>query len=259
MKRFKELLQPSLLKTTLLQLSFFLSLYLAIVSNANISWWVFAFIAFCLYTMIGNNLGMHRYFSHDQFEASKPVEYILLWFASMIGFGSPINYAVTHLVHHKYPDTEYDPHGPTRGYKSFLWYFHHVPNLTESPIFTRRIVELHRKYQWVHDYYLLFIVVNALIFLLIDYRLFLFGWLLPIGFTLNVMAYSVWRQHTGFKPVNDWFHWFDILNEGLHKNHHEYPSAPNNAFRKGEIDWTYLFSKLFFLKYKWKGQPTKQD
>jgi hypothetical protein len=35
--------------------------------------------------------------------------------------------------------------------------------------------------------------------------------------------------------------------------------APNNAIRPGEIDWTYRFSKLFFPKYNWRGQPDLND
>lgn len=252
MKRFKELLQPSLVFTSIIQLAFPIFLFIGINLNVSMGWWILSLFGIFFYIMIGNNIGFHRYFTHSHFQTNKIVEWIFFYAGTMIGFGGPISYAITHLVHHRYSDTEHDPHGPIRGKRSWLVYYQKLVDLNESPLFNRRIVYLSKKYQWSHDYYIPLIILNALILILIDFKLFLFFWAIPASFSCWVLAFAVWRQHAGLEPQNDWFHWFDILNEGLHKNHHINPSAPNTAFSPKEIDWTYQFSRLLFPRFSKK-------
>jgi len=63
---------------------------------------------------LGNGVMMHRYYTHQQFSLSKPVEYMLLPFAIIIGIGSPIMYALLHRQHHRVLDTDGDPHSPAK-------------------------------------------------------------------------------------------------------------------------------------------------
>ena len=73
------------------------------------------------------------------------------------------------------------------------------------------------------------------------------------------IGWAVWRQHWDFKPANSDLHRWDILYEGLHKHHHDYPAAPNTALYPREIDWTYEFAKIYKPKFYMQGQPKLDD
>ena len=252
----KKYMQPTGITTGLFQLMLPLALYLGATSGAGWAWWVTAvFFYAVVYNMIGHNIGFHRCLMHGQFSVVKPIEWLFVWIGSMLMIGSPLSYSVTHVIHHKYPDTELDPHGPIRVIKSMWMYFQKTVDLEETPIFSKRIVILMKKYGWLQTYYIPFVLVNALLLYLIDYKIFLFCWFIPACIACWGIGWTVVIHHWGLKPRNSKINNYTILYEGLHKNHHDFPMAPNNAIRPGEIDWTYRFSKLFFPTYNWRGQP----
>lgn len=243
--------------TTILQLSLIVTLYLGYLSGAGWGWWAASlFFSTVVYTLIGNNIAMHRYFTHAHFTVCKPIEWLFLWIASMLGFGGPLSYAMIHIVHHKHPDSEFDPHGPARGKRAWLVYFQRKIDITETPIFSRRLQELNKKYRWIHDYYVLFVLVNATILYFISPMVLLFLWAIPASAACWFVTISIWRQHIGLKANNSRFANWDVIYEGLHEHHHNYPMAPNTALLPGEIDWTFRVAKLFGAKFNTKGQPS---
>jgi stearoyl-CoA desaturase (delta-9 desaturase) len=249
---------PSLAMSSIFQLLFFYAVYLGIDSGLGWGWWLTSVLcSFFIYSMIGNNIGLHRYFTHGHFTVSKPVEYLFLWCGSMTGLGSPLSYAITHYIHHdaRYTDTGMDPHGPIRGWKSLLVWFQKAVDTKETPVINKRLVELTRKYSWVHRFYVPLFLLNALILYTISYKLFLFCWFIPAGLSCWGIAFAVIRQHFNLKPQNTPLANIDFSYEGLHYNHHLYPRAPNTAVNPGEIDWTYQLSKIFNPTYDWRGQP----
>jgi len=250
----KKLLQPSNEFASLMQLMLPVYLYIALQIDALWYWWALAvFFWLAVYTLFGNNIILHRYLCHGHFTLAKWKEYPLLWMSCMIGVGGPLNYAMTHLVHHnpKYTDTPMDPHGPIRGFRSWLICFQKTVDPGKTPIFSRRILELKNRYQWIHDYYTIIVLVSALILYAIDLKVFLFLWAIPASATCWTISIAVWRQHIGLTAQNTPTHRWEIFYEGLHKNHHDYPMAPDTAVRPGEIDWTYQASKLLRPKYNW--------
>lgn len=251
-----KFVQPTNMLAGLFQLSLIAAVYFGIQLQVSVWWWLSS--VFCwgfVYTLIGNNMGLHRYFSHGHFTCNKVVEYLMLWTGAMLFIGGPLSYAMTHLVHHKYPDTELDPHGPIRGKRSILMMFQKTVDPKETPIFSRRMMELQRTYGWLHEYYLIFVLINATILYFIDVRVFLFLWWMPASWSSLLIGWAVWRQHIGMKANNTPTANFEPFYEGLHENHHIYPMAPNNAVNPGEIDWTYQYSRLFRVKHNMKGQP----
>lgn len=242
-------IEPNKQLMTLVQLSLPVAIYLAI--GAEWYWWLVAFVFYFLYCAIGNNLAMHRYFTHNQFELSKPTEYFFLWCSSMSILGSPISYAIPHLVHHKYPDSDVDPHGPTAGIKSLIYYFHRAVPTDKGTIVNRRIVELSRKYHWLHKNYWLFVLANLGLMLVLNYKLVLFCWLLPASISLWAISLTVYFQHwpkgsaTNSNRLYGWYGW----GEGLHLNHHLIPGTSNTAINPGERDYTHLLAKLFAKRF----------
>lgn len=246
---------PTGFGTALWQLTLPLALYLGWTSGAGLWWWMVSVLMWILvYGMVGNNLGMHRYVSHGQFEVSGPVKYLFVWLGTMIGVGSPVSYAATHLVHHKYPDTEHDPHGPGRGLQSVLICFQKTVDLTDTKVFSKQMVKLIKEWGWMNTYYVPWFLANATVLYLIDYRVFLFLWWIPANITAWGIGWTVWVQHWGHRPANGrWARWTPVF-ESYHANHHIDPMNPDTARSPGEVDWTYRLSLLFRPRFKYRDK-----
>jgi stearoyl-CoA desaturase (delta-9 desaturase) len=70
------------------------------------------FFGFWFATLVGIELGYHRYFSHRAFRTGRVVEALLVIFGSMSFQGPAIWWAATHRLHHKHADRPNDPHSP---------------------------------------------------------------------------------------------------------------------------------------------------
>lgn len=70
------------------------------------------FFTFYLLTMIGVEVGYHRYFSHRSFQATKPIQALLAILGSMAAEGGVIFWVAHHRRHHQYTEQAEDPHSP---------------------------------------------------------------------------------------------------------------------------------------------------
>ncbi|XP_050430355.1 acyl-CoA Delta-9 desaturase-like [Adelges cooleyi] len=82
----------------------------------------------------GVTAGAHRYYSHKSFKAKLPLQVILLACYSVAGQKRVTAWASDHRLHHKFSDTDGDPHNATRGL-----FFSHI-----GWIVLRRHPEVHR-------------------------------------------------------------------------------------------------------------------
>jgi stearoyl-CoA desaturase (delta-9 desaturase) len=85
--------------------------------------WRLAFeviIAAQLSGMIGITMGAHRLWSHKTFEASWPVRLLCMVGNSTAHQGSIYHWVRDHRMHHRFTDTELDPHSIQYGF----WYSH---------------------------------------------------------------------------------------------------------------------------------------
>ena len=254
----RKLFQINRWTTAIFQLTLPIALYLGIQEDASWHWWAgMIFFYIVVYSLVGNNIGLHRYFTHKHFEVIAPFKWLFAWTGTMSMLGEPLSYAMTHIVHHNptYTDTDLDPHGRIRGLKSVLIYFQKTVDVKETPVFNRRIIDLNARYRWMHQYYWLLVLGTAFILYLIDYKVMLFLWWLPASASCWLVAWTVVRQHLNYTPNNSPIHKIDFVYEVLHLNHHLHPMAPNTAIHPGEIDWAYQFSKLLKPKYDFRMQP----
>lgn len=74
--------------------------------------------AFLLWPISGAGItvGVHRLWSHRSYEASYLVRLILMLCNSIANQGSIFHWARDHRVHHKYSETDADPHNARRGF-----------------------------------------------------------------------------------------------------------------------------------------------
>lgn len=240
--KLKQLTRHNKYLMTAMQLLLPVWIYLAWGSDWY--WWVLTLVFYFLYVGVGNNVGLHRYYSHRNFEMSKPVEYFVLWCTVMTCLGSPVSYAGVHLIHHKFSDQPNDPHGPTRGWKSILYLFHRQLG-PQDIIPSRYLAELIVRFKWLHDYYWLAVLINALlIYIIFGWTVLLFAWLIPASLCLWIIALVLLQQHDSEGATNTKIYTIYGCGEGWHKNHHYNPGKPNNA-DPGCVDWTYRLCRLF--------------
>ncbi|XP_030559244.1 acyl-CoA Delta(11) desaturase-like [Drosophila novamexicana] len=85
--------------------------------------WATVVFSFFLYTagMIGITGGAHRLWAHRSYKAKWPLRLILVTFNTIAFQDAAFHWARDHRVHHKFSETDADPHNATRGF-----FFSHV-------------------------------------------------------------------------------------------------------------------------------------
>lgn len=216
---------------------------------------------------LGVTVGYHRLLSHRSFSCPKFVEYFWVLAGYLAFEGSPIWWATIHRAHHRYVDTQLDPHSPRYGLNEahIGWLTHkgyadHVnpeeqgKDLLKDPVY--RFLE--QGGVWHRAHWTAFIVAFAFRLVI----LLCFGWVpalasllagfavLQIPLMLNVVCHI---PKLGYKTyatdddsVNVW--WVGILacGEGWHNNHHASPGSAKTGMRFWEVDlawWTICLMK----------------
>ena len=72
-----------------------------------------------LLTMVGIEVGFHRYFAHRTFETTRPMRALFLILGSMAGQGSALLWSAVHRTHHAHTDQPGDLHSPLLGRRGF--------------------------------------------------------------------------------------------------------------------------------------------
>lgn len=201
----------------------------------------------------GITMTFHRYASHSSFRFRyKWMEYLFSVFGALGGTGSLIGWTAVHKLHHKYSDTERDPHSPIHlGWRIFLGAY----NIDFNKWTVRKwIVDpFHRI---VHEYYygwlLLWGIFLSIVSWLIGWPLVLFGFIVPVAIQIWMSNLSNYFNHSGvgerpFKTTkHDYSHnvwWLSLPTWGEgggHNFHHRY--AKSYSFVDPKIGfWKRLF------------------
>ena len=190
-----------------------LSLFLIDWTASTIAISLFVYISI----MLGITMGYHRYYSHKAFKMPKWIEYYLLFFAHIAMFGPAITWVANHREHHKYVDTEKDPHSPH--YRGWLMAYAGQVLIDIDFKLVRDLLKdnLHRmqvKYYW-HV-----ILVYAAILFSINPMLLIYAWLVPAGFAKLIGSLVFTYSHRGKKANSDTWVGIITLGEGFHDKHH---------------------------------------
>ena len=195
------------------QVTAILSLFLIGWTASTIAISLFVYISI----MLGITMGYHRYYSHKAFKMPKWIEYYLLFFAHIAMFGPAITWVANHREHHKYVDTEKDPHSPH--YRGWLMAYAGQVLIDIDFKLVRDLLKdnLHRmqvKYYW-HV-----IIVYAAILFSINPMLLMYAWLVPAGFAKLIGSLVFTYSHRGKKANSDTWVGIITLGEGFHDKHH---------------------------------------
>ncbi len=214
------------------------------VIYGSLWWWVGGLLWWQFVAATAVSSGYHRYFAHRTFQAPRWYPLYAQVLAVFSNAGSILAWAGAHRMHHAFSDTDKDPHSPRfKGIMRVLFNFWGY----DVVIPRRFIKDLLRDKQvlFFHQYYFDILLGIAVLFALIDPRLFLFGLCLPIisGFwgmgLLNVLA------HTGDDvPRNSALANVLTGGEGWHRNHHRRAGDWRIGWKWWQIDtgawWIWL-------------------
>lgn len=228
---------------------------------------VYAIISFVLSFLavtFGVNIINHRYCAHRLFETGSVTSFFLLFFHAFVGLNSPITSSVMHEAHHKYSDTDLDPHPYPRVFLRKLIFFFRIyfHTLYVAPSLKR--VLFHSRRNW----FLFFHKYGGVIHLILTFALFMVG-LKYLFFLQTIPVLMAFLCHYWLagplhsaKNINADTRDYSIdsallnvltLGEGSHHLHHKYPKAVYLPLSLGNrkvwyFDLTGYLIKLFFRR-----------
>ena len=198
------------------------------------------FIWYQFIAMFGLSIGRHRRFAHNQFKTSKLYEVFSL-FLSMLAFSrSPLSWIGAHRIHHRFSDTEKDPHSPThKGFWNVLFNNWNVKKIDRPYV---RDLYKNPRIMFFHNHWLKLHIATAVITLLISVPVFVIFVLSPL--VLGFISYGIFNAlgHKDSKAVSNKFINFLSAGEGSHNVHHNNPKQVRLS--KGDISG-YIVEKYF--------------
>lgn len=214
--------------------------------------WQLLLLTIILYFLIfgfGVSMTLHRSVNHKSIVMHPILEIIGKFFASMGGTGSPISWHLIHNAHHRYSDTDKDPHAAKDALRMF---FGKYPEVDKNGI--AKLARL-RHNRFMHRYYYLILFFYALVWFFLGLEYFVYGFVYPL--TLNILAGHLvnWYTHSSLIGNYRVYNTKDNSNnniviglitwgEGFHNAHHRYPRKANFSTKFYELDITYMFALL---------------
>jgi fatty-acid desaturase len=223
----------------------------AIVALFFVSWpaVITGIVVYWVAGSLGIGMGFHRLLTHRAYKVPKPVEYFLALCGSLALEGGPIQWVVTHRIHHAHADRAGDPHTPRDGgwWAHVGWILWGTAQNHDEATLARYAPDLvkDRFYRWLNRYfYVPLLFVGAAL-------LFFGGWgvlLWGVSVRLTIALHATWlvnsathlwgktRFETGDDSRNSWWVALLTFGEGWHNNHHAHPTSARHGLKWYEID-----------------------
>lgn len=219
----------------------------------------------------GITAGAHRLWSHRSYKAKWPLRLILTFCNTLAFEDSAIDWARDHRVHHKYSETDADPHNAKRGF-----FFSHVgwllcrkhPDVKEkgkqidmSDLWADPILKYQKKYYLILMPLICFVMPTLvpIYFWGETFKNAFFVNLFRYAFTLNASwlvnsAAHMWGQKPYdrfISPTENLMVSVFALGEGWHNYHHTFPwDYKTSELGKYSVNFSTAFID-FFAKIGW--------
>lgn len=206
----------------------------------------------------GVGLGWHRLLTHRSFKAPKWLEYMLTILGTMSMQDSPDKWVATHRIHHKFTETDEDPHSTKPGFwwAQIGWVVWGKAQDHDKETLQRYIPDLlkDRVHVLISRFYLVPIAASAVGLFLIG------GWQMVVwGVFARVVVgwHTTWfvnslshiygsRPHdTNDDSTNNWFVAVLTFGEGWHNNHHAFPTSARHGLRWYQFDMNWITIRIF--------------
>jgi stearoyl-CoA desaturase (delta-9 desaturase) len=234
-------------------------------------------ILLLFYSGFGITVGVHRLWSHRSYTAALPLRVFLMIMNSIANQGSIYHWSRDHRVHHKFSETNADPHNATRGFffahMGWLFVKKHPDLIVAgrgmdfSDLMEDPVVRFQKKtdpwfalymcyvfpaqfaqYFWGQDFWTGFLVAGGLRYCVVLH----FTWLVNSAAHLyGDHPYDV-LSYPGENPIVSWA----SCGEGWHNWHHKYPF--DYAASEFGISTQFNPSKLFIDSMAKIGQVTNR-
>ena len=202
--------------------------------------WLLIGIAWsCVVNIVGNNIGLHRFYSHKSFKTNYNL--ILDFFSTICCLGSQINYCMVHRHHHQYSDTLKDHQNPKE--LSFLRsIFMQYNKVQINPKIVLDLLK-NKRLKYIHKNYFTIIISYMLLLFIIDINVFIYCFCLPaIVCWWSVISTGTISHLYGYRTTNTKDNSYNnilvsiiSMGEGWHNNHHANPSD----YRQGKLWWEF--------------------
>jgi stearoyl-CoA desaturase (Delta-9 desaturase) len=228
---------------------------------------VLTFAVLYLWTAIGGTLGLHRYFTHRSFKASKAARIFLGVGACLNMQGRIVRWVADHRRHHRFEDGPGDPHSPLwtdRGrrlpriggllHAHFFWMFNNSstdPNIFCPDLLDDPLIQHFEKFYYFYVALSIFLpmVVGIAGGAVEAIRCLLWAGCVRVllvqhaTFSVNSIGHSFGRQDFKGKDSsrNLWIFSIFLLGDGYHNNHHAFPGSAQIALLPGQFDPGYAF------------------
>lgn len=198
-----------------------------------------------LWSGIGAEVTNHRYLSHHSFKCDDKMENVLLLCSILSIEGPGLQWAAQHRVHHKYSDTEFDPH-PGSKWNSTFSNIKTPAKIQEkiTPMVVRDLLG-NNKLLFIKDNYFTIYWLLVLLSLLVSVKFTIYFILLPGLFAMLDSMLVNWLCHrygvrsfeTNDKSTNNY--WLNLWapGGGLHNNHHANATLYHNETQSWEFDF----------------------
>jgi stearoyl-CoA desaturase (delta-9 desaturase) len=223
--------------------------------------------------MLGITLAFHRHFDHRSFEMGRATRFFWTLLGTMSMQKGPLWWAGNHVFHHRYADTDLDPHSPAlRGfYDAHIgWFLNDVKYDTVDP--QNPVVRAFSIYPEIrfleNNYGVPPALLAAGLFAAGGWPWLAWGFCLPTvtlahaTFAINTFGhmYGSRRFDTPDDSRNNAATALFALGEGWHNNHHRYQRAARNGFYWWEFDptwWVIRAMGALGLAWDIEGVPTR--
>jgi fatty-acid desaturase len=220
--------------------------------------WSLLALAYLIHFVIfsaGIGLATHRCWIHGAATMRAGARELFTFLSALACHGSVIDWASSHIVHHKYSDGVQDSHSPIQHGLPVLFGFYDTTYLGEEMIKNRRFfmsLKSHWIVNFIHkNYYsVLGIYLIGMGLLLQDIELFAYIVLLPMwmSFTALTMtnyfchsnAFGTYQNFDVDLSKNVWWMLPITFGENWHNNHHKYDRAACTTEKWWEIDLVWL-------------------
>lgn len=195
----------------------------------------------------------HRYFAHRGYKAGRLVTFLLAFGGGTCAQKGALWWASHHRWHHRFSDTDRDPHQSSRGF----WWSHVLWILCDKYNDTHyETIKDFAKYPelvFLNKHHLLPpVLLGFLVWLVGGWSMLFTGFFLSTvllyhgTFSINSLTHRFGRARykTGETSKNSFLLALVTLGEGWHNNHHYYSSTANQGFFWWELDISYYVLRV---------------
>lgn len=208
---------------------------LVLLFDFNLEYLLYSMLASWFIVHLGVSCALHRGFSHRTWEPRNKFILVVLHFLSLICVvGSTITWSGTHRLHHKYSETDKDPHWSSNKsiWVKIKYWFNYWPTHAVSPKTVKDLTSdpLHK---FFHRNYFKILLAYMVILFVISPTLFMYGFMVTTMFSLHTISWITVGAHifghqdnnTGDSSRNTYLMGYFSWGEGWHNNHHARPGS----------------------------------